>query len=67
MTNIPILEGEEMWAQEAIDSGVKYKVTYYADARESYVKEQWFATFKEATDFAIKHNGDTLEIKRYEK
>lgn len=66
MTNIPILEGEEMWAQEAIDHSGHYKVTYYKSATESSVDFTWFKTFKEATDFAIKHNGDVLEIKRYD-
>lgn len=65
MTNIPILEGEEMWAQESIDSSPRYKVTYYKSASESSVDFIWFNTFKEATDFAIKRNGDILEIKRY--
>jgi hypothetical protein len=67
MTNdIPILEGEEMWAQEAIDRKGWYKVCYYRTALESSVDFKWFETFKEATDFAIKQTGAVLEIKRYE-
>lgn len=65
--NIPILESEEMWAQESIDKAVKYKVTYYPMANESSLKFKWFDTIREATEFAINNSGDVLEIKRYEK
>jgi hypothetical protein len=67
MTNdIPILEGEEMWASEAIDYSGWYKVCYYRTALESSVDFKWFKTLKEATDFAIKHPATVLEIKRYQ-
>ena len=66
MTNdIPILEGEEMWAQEAIDHAGWYKVCYYRNELESSVDFKWFKTLKEAMDFSIEHSGAVLEIKRY--
>ncbi len=66
MTNdIPILEGEEMWAQEAIDrSNGVYKVSYYMTGQT--VAFKWFNTFSEATRFAMKvRTGDVIEIKWY--
>ena len=68
MTDIPILEGEEMWAQEAIDrsnTGM-YKVSYYMTGQT--VAYKWFKTFSEATEFSVYHvnSGDVIEIKRYE-
>lgn len=67
MNDIPILEGEEMWAQEAIDrsnTGM-YKVSYYMTGQT--VAFKWFKTFHEASEFSIKINtGDVIEIKRYE-
>lgn len=62
--DIPILEGEEMWAQEAIDKSM-YKVSYYMNGGTVVFK--WFKTFKEATDFCVYKvpSGDVLEVKRY--
>lgn len=67
MSDIPILEGEEMWAQEAIDRANtgKYKVSYYMTGQT--VAFKWFKTFAEASQFSMKVNtGDVIEIKRYE-
>lgn len=68
MKDIPILEGEEMWAQEAIDRAKtgRYKVTYYMTGQT--VAFKWFDTFSEATEFSVYHvnSGDVIEIKRYE-
>lgn len=66
--DIPILEGEEMWAQEAIDKADKsmYKVSYYLSGQTVVFK--WFKTFAEATDFCVYKvpTGDVLEVKRYD-
>ena len=64
--NIPILEGEEMWAQEAIDKPKgKYKVSYYVGGGMT-VGFRWFDNFKEATDFSLKvKTGDVIEVKWY--
>jgi len=67
--NIPILEGEEMWAQEAIDTSYrqdgKYKVTYYMGSGNT-VASKWFDTFSEASQFSLKvKTGDVIEIKWY--
>ena len=69
MTNdIPILEGEEMWAQEAIDRSQEgfYRVSYYTTGQ--YVAFKTFKTFKEATDFSVYkvNSGDVIEIKKVE-
>lgn len=64
--NIPILEGEEMWAQEVIDKPKgKYKVSYYIGGGMT-VGFKWFDTFSEASDFSMKvRTGDVIEIKWY--
>ena len=64
--NIPILEGEEMWAQEAIDKPKgKYKVSYYVGGGMT-VGFKWFDTFTEASDFSLKvKTGDVIEVKWY--
>lgn len=64
--NIPILEGEEMWAQEAIDKPKgKYKVSYYVGGGMT-VGFKWFDTFSEASDFSLKvKTGDVIEVKWY--
>jgi hypothetical protein len=66
VNDIPILEGEEMWAQEAIDRPKgKYKVSYYMGGgmRAAF---KWFNTFHEASDFSMKvRTGDVIEIKWY--
>ncbi len=67
MTNdIPILEGEEMWAQEEIDRPKgKYKVSYYTTAGND-VAFKWFKTFSEASEFSLKvRTGDVIEVKWY--
>lgn len=66
MEDIPILDGEEMWAQEAIDSRIsgKYKVSYYLTAQS--VGFKWFDSFNKATMFCLKlKTGDVIEIKWY--
>ena len=64
--DIPILEGEEMWAQEAIDrSKGKYKVSYYVGGG-NMVGLKWFDTFNEASQFSLKvPTGNVIEIKWY--
>ena len=64
--NIPILEGEEMWAQEAIDRPKgKYKVSYYMGSGMR-VAFKWFDTFNEASEFSLKvKTGDVIEVKWY--
>jgi len=64
--NIPILEGEEMWAQEAIDRPKgKYKVSYYVGGGMT-AAFKWFDTFHEASEFSMKvRTGDVIEIKWY--
>lgn len=67
MSDIPILENEEMWSQRVIDerkSG-KYKVTYYMTGQT--VVSKWFKNFNEATEFSVYHvnSGDVIEIKWY--
>ena len=66
MSDIPILEGEEMWAQEAIDRPKgKYKVTYYLTAG-NVVGFKWFDTFNDASAFSLKvKTGDVIEVKWY--
>jgi hypothetical protein len=66
MSNIPILEGEEMWAQEAIDrSKGKYKVSYYMGSGMK-VAFKWCDSFGEASQFSLKvPTGDVIEIKWY--
>ena len=67
MTNdIPILEGEEMWAQESIDRSTgKYKVSYYVGSG-NMVGFKWFDSFTEASQFSLKvKTGDVIEIKWY--
>jgi len=67
MTNIPILEGEEMWAQRVIDERTKgkYKVSYYMGSGMK-VAFKWFDTFNEASQFSLKvPTGDVIEIKWY--
>jgi hypothetical protein len=66
MSNIPVLEGEEMWAQEAIDRAKgKYKVSYYLGGGMK-AAFKWFDTFHEATEFSMKvPTGDVIEIKWY--
>lgn len=66
MNDIPILEGEEMWAQEAIDrQRGKYKVVYYMGSGNT-VTSKWFDTFTEASQFSLKvRTGDVIEIKWY--
>lgn len=69
MSDIPILEGEEMWAQEAIDTSYrtkgKYKVSYYMGSGMK-VAFKWFDTFNEASQFSLKvPTGDVIEIKWY--
>jgi hypothetical protein len=68
MSDIPILEGEEMWAQEAIDRPkAKYKVVYYIGGG-NYAGYKWFNSFNEASEFAAKiKTGDVIEIKRYDE
>lgn len=67
MSDIPILEGEEMWAQEAIDRRRgKYKVSYYMGSGMK-VAFKWFDTFNEASQFSLKvPTGDVIEIKWYQ-
>ena len=63
MNDIPILEGEEMWAQEAIDS-FYYKVSYYGYG--TMVNSKTFQTFEEAIKFSHTLKSDSiLEIKKY--
>ena len=68
INNIPILEGEEMWAQESIDNyreRGKYKVSYYMGSGNT-VACKWFNTFSEASAFSLKvKTGDVIEIKWY--
>lgn len=67
MTDIPILEGEEMWAQRVIDERTKgkYKVSYYMGSGMK-VAFKWFDTFNEASQFSLKvPTGDVIEIKWY--
>lgn len=65
MTNVPILEGEEMWAQEAIDKQGMYKVSYYMGGGNT-VAFKWFKTFAEASEFSLKvPTGDVIEVKKY--
>ena len=61
--DIPIPEGEEMWAQEVID-GFCYKVTYYGYGTN--VISKTFPTFEEAIKFShTLKSGSILEIKKY--
>lgn len=67
MSDIPILENEETWAQRVIDERQKgmYKVSYYMTGQT--VAYKWFKTFNEASAFSLKINsGDVIEIKWYE-
>lgn len=69
INDIPILEGEEMWAQEAIDTTYRkkgrYKVSYYVTGGQRSTTK-WFDTFPEASEFSLKvKTGDVIEIKWY--
>jgi hypothetical protein len=67
--NIPLIEGEEMWAQEAIDTSYRkngrYCVSYYFGTG-NMVSYKWFDTFSEASQFSLTiKSGDVIEIKWY--
>lgn len=67
MSDIPILENEEMWAQRIIDERANgmYKVSYYVGSGMT-AGFKWFKTFNEASQFSLKvPTGDVIEIKWY--